>query len=357
MFKSYLVTSWRNLKRNPLFSIISVVGLAIGMAACFLILEYVNFELSYDRFNTNVSDLYRVTNDRYQNGKLVQHGTITYSGVGKALQDDFPEVINHTRVEPYGQSIVSYRDKKVGDQYVSAVDNAFLSMFTLPFLAGDPRTALKEINNIVITRDCADKIFGDQKGNYSDLIGKTLLIQKDSLPYKITGIMENFPENSHFQSDILLSYGSLYAGPHPFKQADYDFTDADFWHYIQLKHGTDYKSLEAKLEAFSDRHFQGNKVSGSVEKFHLQPIADAHLHSDFEYEVGKVGSATVIWGLMIIALFIIVIAWVNYVNLSTARSVERAKEVGIRKVNGAMRSELIRHSWWKAWLSTWQLSH
>jgi putative ABC transport system permease protein len=342
MFKNYLVTSWRNLKRNSLFSIISIVGLAIGMAACFLILEYVNFELSYDRFNKNVSDLYRVTNDRYQNGKLVQHGTITYSGVGKALQDDYPEVVNHSRVEPWGPGIISIKDKKVGNQYITAVDNSFLSMFSLPFLAGDPGTALKEVNDIVLTKDCADRIFGDQHGNYGHLIGKSLIIQKDTLPYKVTGIMENFPENSHFRSDILVSYVSVYAGSHGYKEADYDFTDSDFWHYIQLKHGTNYKSLEAKLGAFSDRHFQGNKVSGSVEKFYLQPVADAHLYSDYEYEIGNVGSATVVWGLMIIALFIIAIAWVNYVNLSTARSVERAKEVGIRKVTGATRSELIR---------------
>ena len=126
------------------------------------------------------------------------------------------------------------------------------------------------------------------------------------------------------------------------EEADYDFTDSDFWHYIQLKHGTDYKALEAKLPAFSQKYFQGNKVSGSVEKFYLQPLAKAHLYSDFEYEIGKTGSATVVWGLLIIALFIIIIAWVNYINLATAKSMERAKEVGIRKVTGATRGQLIR---------------
>src|SRR6202030_530192 len=120
------------------------------------------------------------------------------------------------------------------------------------------------------------------------------------------------------------------------------FTSSDFWHYIQLKPGTDYKTLEAKLPAFSEKYFQGNKVSGSVEKFYLQPLTRAHLYSDFEYEIGKTGSATVVWGLMIIALFIIVIAWVNYINLSTAKSLERAKEVGVRKVAGASKTQLIR---------------
>ncbi|PWT78780.1 MAG: hypothetical protein C5B59_01060, partial [Bacteroidetes bacterium] len=167
--------------------------------------------------------------------------------------------------------------------------------------------------------------------------------EKDSLPYKITGICKNVPENSHLQFDFLISYISLYSGANGnWKESEYDFTDSDFWHYIRLKKGTNYKALEAKFAAFSQRHFQGNKVSGSDEKFHLQPLTKAHLYSDYEYEIGKTGSATVVWGLLIIALFIIAIAWVNYVNLATARSVERAKEVGIRKVAGASKGQLIR---------------
>src|SRR5258708_11518840 len=155
-------------------------------------------------------------------------------------------------------------------------------------------------------------------------------------------MMDDVAENSHLLFDVLVAYQTMYAGKNPYKEADYDWTDSDFWHYVQLKHGTDYKALEAKFDAFSQRHFQGNKVSGSVEKFHLQPLARAHLYSDYEYEIGNTGSATVVWGLFIIAVFIISIAWVNYINLSTARSVERAKEVGIRKVARATRARLVR---------------
>jgi putative ABC transport system permease protein len=342
MFRNYLVTAWRNLKKNKIFSFINISGLAIGMAVCLLILEYVNFELSYDQFNKNVADLYRVANDRYQNGKLVQHGTITYSAIGKAMQDDYPEILNHARVEPWGNIIVGYRDKKIGDVNTKAVDNSFLTMFSYPFVIGDQGTALKEPYSVVLTKVTADRIFGDQKGDYSRLIGKQLLINRDSMPYKVTAIMADMPANSHLAFDMFVSYNSMFSGKNAFVQADYDWTDSDFWHYIQLKHGTDYKALEAKFDAFSQRHFQGNKVSGSVEKFHLQPLARAHLYSDYEYEIGETGSATVVWGLFIIAVFIISIAWVNYINLSTARSVERAKEVGIRKVTGATRGELIR---------------
>jgi len=342
MFRNYLVTAWRNLKKNKVFSFINISGLAIGMAVCLLILEYVNFELSYDQYNKNVADIYRVANDRYQNGKLVQHGTITYSAIGKAMQDDYPEVINHSRVEPWGNIIVGYGDKKIGDVNTTAVDNSFLTMFSYSIVVGDQASALKEPYSLVLTKVVADRIFGDQKGDYSNLIGKQLLINRDSMPYKVTAIMADKPANSHLAFDMLVSYNSMFSGKNPYKQADYDWTDSDFWHYIQLKHGTDYKALEAKFDAFSQRHFQGNKVSGSVEKFHLQPLARAHLYSDYEYEIGETGSATVVWGLFIIAVFIISIAWVNYINLSTARSVERAKEVGIRKVTGATRGELIR---------------
>jgi putative ABC transport system permease protein len=342
MFKNFLKTAFRNLLKNKTFSLINISGLAIGMAVCLLILQYVNFELSYDQFNRNVADIYRVANDRYQNGKLVQHGTITYSAIGKAMQDDYPEIINHARVEPWGNIIVGYGDKKIGDVNTIAVDNSFLTMFSYPIVAGDQATALKEPHSTVLTKVIADRIFGDQKGDYSKLIGKQFIINRDSMPYKVTAVMADIPANSHLASDMFVSYNSMLSGKNPYTAADYDWTDSDFWHYIQLKHGTDYKALEAKFDAFSQRHFQGNKVSGSVEKFHLQPLAKAHLYSDYEYEIGQTGSATVVWGLFIIAVFIISIAWVNYINLSTARSVERAKEVGVRKVTGATRGEIIR---------------
>ena len=132
MFKNYFKTAWRNLMKNKTFSFINIAGLSIGMAACLLILQYVSFELSFDQFNKNAGDIYRVFNDRYQEGKLVQHGTITYSGVGPAMQADFPEVVNHSRVEPWGKSIISYNTKKIGEQNTLFVENSFLSMFSYP---------------------------------------------------------------------------------------------------------------------------------------------------------------------------------------------------------------------------------
>ncbi|MBS1596927.1 MAG: ABC transporter permease [Bacteroidetes bacterium] len=341
MFKNYLKTIFRNLRKNKTFTAINIAGLSIGMAACLLILQYVSFELSYDQFNENAKDIYRVANDRYQNGKLMQHGTITYSAVGPDMQTDFPEVINHVRVVPVGEVIITYKDKKLEESNAMAAETSLFTMFNFPLLAGDVKTVLNEPNSVVLSTKLAERIFDYKGTDYNSLIGKTFVISRDSLPYKVTGICKNLPENSHLQFDIAIAYPTLYR-TYGWKEAEHDYKDSDFWHYIQLKQGTNYKALEAKLPAFSQRHFQGNKISGSDEKFFLQPLSKAHLYSDFEYEIGRTASATVVWGLLIIALFIISIAWVNYINLSTARSADRAKEVGVRKVAGATKSQLVR---------------
>ncbi|ASZ13294.1 ABC transporter permease [Chitinophaga pendula] len=343
MFIPYLKIAWRNIVKDRLFSGINIIGLAIGIAACLLILQYVAFKLSFDQFNKNVDNLYRVVNDRYQNGKLVQHGTITYSAIGKAMKDDYEEVIANSRVEPFRQQIVTYNETKIGDQEVLAVDNAFLTMFSYPLIAGDQTAALKEPNTIVVTESLAKKLFGIKDDNLQAALGKPIIMSRDSLPYRVTGVVKDVPENSHLQFDMLMSYVSLYSGGNiNWTAADYDFKESDFWHYVQLKPGTDYHQLENKLTGFSQKYFDGIKVSGSIEKFYLQPLSNAHLYSDFEYEIGKTDSSTIVWGLLIIAVLIIVIAIVNYTNLSTARSMNRAKEVGVRKAVGATRELLIQ---------------
>jgi putative ABC transport system permease protein len=335
MLKSYLLTTLRSLWKHKTFTAINLAGLSIGMAACLLILQYVNFELSYDQFNTQAANIYRVFNDRYQHGKLVQHGTITYSGVGKAMQDDFPEVAAHSRILPWGGRLLQVDDKKLVEKDVYFVDNSFIHMFTVPLVAGDRENPLREPYNLVLSETLARQLFGTVQ-----CVGRFVKVDKDSVPFKVTAVCKDIPENAHLPFQMLVSYQSILSLG--YKEADYDFTDSDFWHYIMLKPGTDYRAFEAKLPAFSQRHFQGAKISGSDEKFFLQPLSRAHLYSDFEYEIGKTGNGSVVWGLLIIALIIIVIAWVNYINLATARSIERAREVGIRKVVGAGKAQLVR---------------
>jgi putative ABC transport system permease protein len=338
MISNYLKIAFRNLWKHRSFSAINIGGLAIGIASCLLILQYVSFKLSFDQFHENAKDIYRVGNDRYQNGKLIQHGTITYSGVGRALKDDYEEVIENARMRPGGEVIIDHNNKKLEEREIFYVDPSFLTMFSFPMLAGNSATSLKEPYRVILSETLARKIFTEHKNDISKVIGEALVFNRDSMPYRVDGICKDAPANSHLRFGMLVSYSTVTVN---WKEADHDFTQSDFWHYVQLKPGTDYKALNAKMDAFSKKHFDGNKVSGSDEKFALQPLGKAHLYSDFEYEIGNTGSATVVWSLLIIAIVIIALAWINYINLSTARSVERAKEVGIRKVAGSMKGQLI----------------
>ena len=331
MLGNYFKIAWRNLLRNKTFSFINIFGLAIGMAACLLILQYVSFELSYDQFNKNANNVYRVINDRYQNGRLITHTTRTYSAIGKAMHNDYPEVTNYTRLVK-SDRILSYNGKKIGGQTFLWVENSFLTMFTYPLLVGNFATALKDPNTIVISETLAKKIC-ETNCHLEALIGKVINCDK---PMRITGIFRDVAENSHLQFYMLASYTTFSD-----VENDYDFTFPGYYNYIQLKKGTNYKTLEAKFSAFSQKYFQGNKISGNVEKFYLQPLSNAHLYSDFENEIGKTGSAVTVWGMLIISVLIISLAWINYVNLTIAKSMERAKEVGIRKVAGATRQQLI----------------
>ena len=330
MLTNYFKIAWRNLMKNKTFSLINIAGLSIGMAACLLILQYVSFELSYDQFNNNAKDVYRVYNDRYQNGKLIQHTTKTYSAISKAMHNDYPEVINYTRVIK-NVAILSYNTKKIGGQSLLWVENSFLAMFSYPLLAGNPATALNEPNTTVISETLAKKIFG-VNDHLESLIGK-VIIYRGRQPLEITGIFRDVPKNSHLQFDLLCSYISL-----SWITTDNEFTYAGMQNYLQLKPGTNYQALEAKFSAFSKKYFQENKISGSVEKFYLQPLSKAHLYSDFEDEIGKTGSAVAVWGLLIIAMLVIVIAWINYINLATARSARQGASRHCRVLSQDARS-------------------
>lgn len=340
MFGNYLTITFRNALKHKVFSAINVVGLAIGITACLLIIQFVMYELSYDQFNERFDRIYRVTNDRYQHGKLIQHGTITYPTVGPAMAADYPEIESYSRLMPSGELNV-----KVGDQYfrgeqVHFADDHLLTMFTFPMLAGSPADALKGRYRMVLTASTARKYFQLTEDDWSQVVGKTLLWGLDEEPYTITGVCEDVPENSHLQFDALASYETLYTPED--HGADDSWTWSDMRHYILLKPGVDYKVLESKFEDFSQRHFQGDKVSGSVEKFFLQPLKRAHLYSDYEYDIAKVASGKAVWSMLVVAAFILLIAWINYINLTTSRALERAREVGVRKVMGAVRGELMR---------------
>ncbi|MGH7497190.1 MAG: ABC transporter permease, partial [bacterium] len=335
MFKNYLKIALRTLRRNKIYSSINILGLAISIAACLLILQYVGFELSYDKFHAHADNLYRLTNDRHQNGQLTQHGVITYSSVAKAMKADYPEVANYTRLVQFTRVYLRHEDTGF-DESILFADSAFLSMFSFPLLLGEANTALASPNAILLSESAAQKYFGPG-WRARDLLGKTFNID-NRRDYAVTGVFKDVPANSHMTFDFLTSYKTL---KQFWTQAEDSWTNSNFMVYLQLVPGTDPQALERKFLAFSERYFQGTKVTNSIESFYLQPLSDIHLNSNYEYETWAHGNGTAVWALLMVAGFILIIAWVNYINLTTARAMERAKEVGMRKVVGARKHQLV----------------
>lgn len=339
MLTNYLKIAWRNLLKNKVFSLVNIFGLAIGMAACFFIFLYVRFEQSYDRFHKNAPNLYRVPIS--YSGSLGSNGigATTHPAVGPALKADFPEVINFTRLVHssirLNASMVSHTDQSgnkvtYNEPRIYIADSSFLTMFSFPFEAGNPATALPNGNSMAISSTTAAKYFGKENA-----IGKTLFINGER-PFKVAGVFQDIPENSHVKFDILISFEAL-----GYKWGHDEWRFPEFYNYVLLAPGTDPKKLEAKFPAFV------NKYLGAImkelqfgNKFYLQRIADIHLRSNYDNEAEANGSEKEINLLSLIGIFVLVIAWVNYINLSTAKSIERAKEVGVRKVAGAARLQL-----------------
>ena len=337
MIRSYIIIAIRNVLKSKVFSAINVLGLSIGLAACLLIFQFVSFEMSYDNFHEKLDRTYRITNDRFQNGRLIQHGTIMYPTIGPTMAKDFPEIEEYTRLMPGGTMNVRINDKNFRDDNSHFADERFFSVFSFKLLGGEQREILKEPYTAVLTERTARKYFGS--ANYADLIGKTFYWGLDPQPYTVRGICQNIPSNSHIRFDALISYSTLISIDNG---ADNSWTWSDMRHYLVLKPGADYKQLEGKFPAFSEQYFKGDKVSGSIEKFYLQPLRDAHLYSDYEYDIAVTASGKAVWAMLIVALFILIIAWINYINLTTSRALDRAKEVGLRKVMGAVKMQLVK---------------
>ncbi len=338
MLQSYFTTATRNLLKSKVFSAINIFGLAVGLAACMLIFQFVSFEFSYDTFHEKLDRTYRVTNDRFQNGKLIQHGTIMYPTIGPTMAKDYAEVEAYTRMMPSGEANFKVSDKIFAGEQSIFADEHFFTAFSFKLISGDHLTCLKDPYSVVITEATALRYFGRSDTKYTEHLGTAIYLAGDSNPFKITGIAADTPANSHLQFSVLFSYSTAIAQD---AGADNSWTWSDMRHYLVLKPGADYKALEAKFEDFSNRYFQGEKVSGSIEKFYLQPMKDAHLYSDYEYDIARTSDGRAVWAMSGIAIFILVLAWINYVNLTTSRAVVRAKEVGVRKVMGAVRSQLI----------------
>jgi len=335
MIKNYFKIAWRNMLRNKAFSIINIVGLALGVAACILILQYVAFELSYDNFHKNANQIYRVKQDRYNDGKLSTEWAAGAFAVGNSFKDAFSEVEDYVKLRRRGVAIMDYGDKSIKVEKVYLASRSFFSIFSYPLLEGDSKSALVEPNTIVLSKSVAERIFGREAA-----IGKTIQINKNRA-FKITGIYADMPANTHLKADILISYATFLNDVKP-DNPELAWQWDGCLTYLKLRAGTSVPALEAKLPALIDKLAgEEHRKYKSAAVYLLQPLKDIHLYSHYMMEAEPNGDGKTVYLLLGIAFFIVVIAWVNYINLATARAINRAKEVGVRKAVGSLRGQLI----------------
>ncbi|MCP4724254.1 MAG: hypothetical protein GY863_04425, partial [bacterium] len=332
MLKNYLKIAFRNLKRNKGFSFITISSLSVGITCTMLIVLWVQDELSFDRFHENTEDIYRVITETQAADQIYSKPAVPTPLV-TTLKDEYPEVLNVCRFRGgFSDWRVQYGEKIFINDRVGIADPSFFELFSFRLLKGNPENALTERYSIVLTEGMADKYFDNEEP-----MGKQLLIAGSRTSMTVTGVMENIPQNSHMQFDFII----------PIENMDYwwseDFTDwgrLRFNAFIQL-------SDDASGEEFSD------KISDIVKQHHpetgitrtyLQPLIDAHFSQDFTQDNENFGKSNImyIYALSILAAILLFIACINYMNLSTARSVYRSKEIGVRKVTGAYRSDIIK---------------
>jgi len=338
MFKNYLKIALRNLFRHKGYSFINITGLAIGMACAMLILLWVQNELSFDRHYEKASQIYRVVVDFGMEGRK---GAYTPPPLAAALKKDFPEVKQVTRVDPWQRNLlIHFEGKSFLEKNIKGADTNIFNVFNIPFIQGDPKTALKEPNSIVITEKMARKYFGKKNP-----LGKSITINNPKNLYEVTGVVANCPKNSHFYFDFIR----------------YRDWKGDSWGshclftYIVLPKNYNYSELEAKFPDFIIRNMGSYikqeygvsinkyfKDEKNVYKFHLQPLSDIHLNASIIDESPSQGNYIYVYIFSIIAIFILFIACINFINLSTARASTRTREVGLRKVLGSNRKMLIR---------------
>ncbi len=331
MLKNYFKVAFRNLWRHKGYSLLNILGLAIGMTACFLIFLYVRFELSYDDFNTKKDRIYRVVADIKTPTEVINAGGPSWA-VPPNAKDEFPEIENFVRIAANDNVLFRLGDKKFQEENVMWADSAFFQVFDYKLLKGDPKTALKEPFSVVLSQKMAKKYFGKE-----DPMGKTILVTGDGSPAKVTGIMKDIPANSYIQGEPVLSMSTITQKFDAGLDSQWGNYGANA--YFLLKKGTNAKKLEAKFPGFLERrNGKEMKQSQMYATLFLEPLKDVYLRSTRNGD--SKGNITNVYIFSIVGLFILLIAAINFVNLTTARASDRAKEVGIRKVVGAGKFQL-----------------
>jgi putative ABC transport system permease protein len=327
MFKNYLKIAFRNFRKNKTSSAINIFGLTIGLTCCLLIALYIQHEVSYDNFEQKGNRIARVIMEYSFDGSPQSNkGNYTSVRVASVFKRTFPEVESAIKMTEYAR-VVGYKDKLIDEKNFMYADSTFFDLFSFKLLRGNVHTVLSSPYDVVLTESTAKKYFGDE-----DPIGKALRVSNDSNLYQVTGVIQDCPSNSQIKFDFLASFSSLGLTP------DWEKTywDANYTTYLLLKNENSISSLQAKLPAFMKKEMAGQ---GATVNFYLEPFDKIHLHSAYGgFEPNN--SITYIYILAAVALLILIIACSTYINLSTARSIERAKEVGVRKVIGAEKKQL-----------------
>lgn len=334
MFRNQLLLVWRNLLRNKLYSIITITGLAVGIAAGFLILQYVYFETSYDTFFENKENIYRVQLNRYNDGELSTQWAAGCAGAGYHLKEEFPEVLDYVTLTSSGAQI-GYEEEYFKTTYAYYATGNFFEVFSIPLIRGVDSLVLKDPYTVVLSQTLAEKIFGQ-----TDPVGKNIKMN-DATDFLVTGVFADLPERSHMKFDLLYSFESFVRFTSEEVRTAWQWDG--FLNYVVLRPGSDPAVLAAKFPGFIEKKI-GQELAeyNAGMELNLQPLTKIHLISDYRGEIKPTGDEKATYFLLIIGLFVLFIAWINYVNLTTAHSLKRAREVGIRKVLGGVRNQLIR---------------
>ena len=340
MIRNYLKIALRNFRKQKSFTALNVIGLSIGMATGLLIFQYVKFERSFDSFHSRAKDIYRIQYNAWNNGQLNFESAVSVPSIATFLADNFPEVEAFTRFFPTdgvmsyndpGQGLISFHEKKM-----LYADTSIFKVFDFELVNGNQTTCLKGVDKALISKSAALKYFGAEEA-----IGK-IITRDGRRNFQITGIFKDVPENSHIKFDFLLSYETLNAMTDNHSESSWGWYD--FYTFVLLKPNTNVAGLQSKLDQLlAETRGEFWRKRNFKQAFYLRPLLDIHLYSKllYEPEPNEQRDGDSVHALSIIAVFILIIAWVNYVNLSTALSFNRANEVGVRKVMGAVRKQLL----------------